>query len=219
MPDNARPMDRLGLALELVLLFVGIPAAMARRLVPRAPIPVLLVAAAGCSVVLMRDPSFDRTALWNARGAREYGVAMLLGFVQLAVALTALVAWRAPASLFDLVLSRPLLWALVMVLYPLVSVYPQEIIYRAFFFHRYAPLLPDTASRVAVSALVFAFGHVFFPRPWIAMGLTFAGGVLFGWHYAESRSLLLASIEHALFGQLMFTIGLGRFFYHGGDSP
>jgi hypothetical protein len=45
--------------------------------------------------------------------------------------------------------------------------------------------------------------------------LTLVGGVLFGYHHALSRSLLLVSIEHALFGQVMFTVGLGRFFCHG----
>jgi hypothetical protein len=66
------------------------------------------------------------------------------------------------------------------------------------------------------SAVVFAFGHVMFPRPWVAMGLTLLGGLLFGYHYAQSGSLLLVSIEHALFGQVLFTVGLGRFFYHRG---
>lgn len=102
-----------------------------------------------------------------------------------------------------------------MILYPVVSVYPQELIYRAFFAHRYAALLPLEGTRVVVGAALFALGHVFFPRPWIAMSLTFVGGLLFGYHYEESRSLLLASIEHALFGQLCFTVGLARYFYSG----
>jgi membrane protease YdiL (CAAX protease family) len=112
-----------------------------------------------------------------------------------------------------MVRSRPRLWLLIMIAYPVFSVYPQEIVYRAFFFHRYAAILPTQTSMVVASAAFFALGHVFFLRPWIAMSLTFAGGLLFSYHYAISRSLLLASIEHALFGQLIFTIGLGRFFY------
>jgi hypothetical protein len=36
--------------------------------------------------------------------------------------------------------------------------------------------------------------------------------------YEESHSLLLVSIEHAVFGQLLFTIGLGRYFYSRGAS-
>jgi membrane protease YdiL (CAAX protease family) len=207
---------RLYLACELAALFVGIPAAMARRAFPRAPIPALLLGAGACAFALTRDPTFDRSALWNAPGAIAHagGVAGL--FALLALALVALAVWLTPHTLFDFVRERPRLWLLVMVFYPLVSVYPQEIIYRAFFFHRYASLFPSTAAMTVASAAAFAFGHVMFPRPWVAMGLTLLGGLLFGYHYAVSGSLLLVSIEHALFGQVLFTVGLGRFFYHRG---
>lgn len=205
------------LACELAILFVGLPAAMAFRVLPRAPIPVLLVAAGACTAALLRDPTFDRARLWNAPGALAHAPGMLLLFAALALALAALVAWLAPHALFDFVRSRPRLWLLIMVLYPLFSVYPQELVYRAFFFHRYAPLFPSAFACIAASSVVFALGHLMFPQPWVAMGMTLIGGVLFGYHYALSGSLLLASIEHALFGQALFTLGLGRFFYHRGD--
>jgi membrane protease YdiL (CAAX protease family) len=200
---------------ELVVLYLGVPLAMFARLVPRVPILVLIVAAGGCTAALLSDPGFDRTLLWNSQGALTHAPRMLETFAALAALVVAVVAWRVPEDLFDLVRRQPRLWLVVMVFYPVLSVYPQEIVYRAFFFHRYAAALPDETTRVVVSAVVFAVGHVFFPRPWIAMSLTFVGGLLFGYHYAESRSLLLASVEHALFGQLMFTVGLGRFFYSG----
>jgi membrane protease YdiL (CAAX protease family) len=207
---------KLYLGCELAVLFAAVPAAMAFRVVPRLPIPVLLVAAGACTAALLRDPTFDRVQLWNGAGALANVRGMLGLFSGLALALAGLAAWLSPHSLFDLVRHRPGLWLLVMVFYPLVSVYPQEIIYRAFFFHRYAPLFPNAFAQCLASAVLFAFGHVFFPRPWIAMGLSLLGGLLFGYHYLQSRSLLLVSIEHALFGQVLFTVGLGRFFYHGG---
>jgi membrane protease YdiL (CAAX protease family) len=197
------------------VLFVALPAAMTLRIVPRLPIPVLLVAASICAALLLRDPTFDRVRLWNAAGALANARGVIVVFMGLAVALAALAAWLTPHTLFDLVRRRPGVWLLVMVFYPLLSVYPQEIVYRAFFFHRYAPLFPSAFACLAASSVLFAFGHVFFPRPWVAMGLTLLGGLLFGYHYAESRSLLLASVEHALFGQVLFTVGLGRFFYSG----
>jgi membrane protease YdiL (CAAX protease family) len=185
------------------------------RVVPRVPILVLVIAAAACSAALATDPTFPSEWLWNAPGAMRYAGHMLVEFAVLAALIVAGVAWIVPGHLFDLVRTRPRLWLLVMVFYPIFSVYPQEVIYRAFFAHRYAELLPALGARVAASAAVFAFGHVFFPRAWIAMSLSFAGGLLFAYHYEESHSLLLASIEHALFGQLVFTVGLGRYFYAG----
>src|SRR6516165_6773359 len=52
----------------------------------------------------------------------------------------ALVLRYAPSAFLNLPRSNPLLWGLVMVLYPLLSVYPQGIIYRAFLFDRYRSL-------------------------------------------------------------------------------
>jgi hypothetical protein len=202
--------------LELVALYVGVPAAMWSRVVPRVPILVLVIAAAVCAAVLRSDPRFDPGVLWNANAAAVHLPAVLVELAVLAALLVAAVVRLAPDHLFDLLRRNPRLWVAVMVLYPIVSVYPQELIYRAFFAHRYAPLFPQEDARVLASAAVFAFGHVFFPRPAVAMSLTFVGGLLFAHHYEVSHSLLLVSVEHAVFGQLLFTIGLGRYFYSRG---
>ena len=64
-----------------------------------------------------------------------------------------------------------------MVLYPLLSVYPQAIIYRAFLFNRYA-LLFDGWLVIAVSAASFSFMHIIFENP-LAVILTMLGGIMF----------------------------------------
>jgi membrane protease YdiL (CAAX protease family) len=204
--------------LELLVLYVGLPAALLARVVPRVPIVVLVVSTAGCLALLLHDPTFDTVHLWNAQGALAFAPAVVVELGVFSALVVGAVAWGVPDHLFDLVRRAPRLWALVMVLYPLLSVYPQEVVYRAFFVHRYAVVLPDERARVVASAVLFAFGHVFFPRPWVAMSLTFLGGLLFAYHYEQSRSLLLVSVEHAVFGQLIFTVGLGRYFYAGGAA-
>lgn len=50
---------------------------------------------------------------------------------------------------------------------------------------------------------------------WLAVAMTMAGGGLFAWRYDRSRSLAAVWVEHALWGCLIFTIGLGRYFYLG----
>jgi membrane protease YdiL (CAAX protease family) len=67
---------------------------------------------------------------------------------------------------------------------------------------------------IAASAAAFAFLHIIF-RNWIAVALTFAGGLLFAARYAETDSLFTSSFEHTLYGCWLFTIGLGQYFYHG----
>ena len=45
-------------------------------------------------------------------------------------------------------------------------------------------------------------------------GLTLVGGLLFAYRYTKTGSLLTSCVEHALYGCFLFTVGLGRFFYH-----
>ena len=47
------------------------------------------------------------------------------------------------------------------------------------------------------------------------------GGLIFGLVYLRFGSLLLATVLHAIAGQLVFTSGLGVYFYHGaiGQMP
>ncbi len=101
-----------------------------------------------------------------------------------------------------------------MVLYPLVSVYPQEIIFRAYFFHRYRLLFPRPAVMILASGLCFGLVHVFFFNAW-ALTLSTVGGILFAWTYHRSGSILFSSIEHGLWGDFIFTVGLGMYFYSG----
>jgi membrane protease YdiL (CAAX protease family) len=207
--------SRVWLALEFTTLFFGVPWAMTRRWLPRQPILILALAAVACVVYLVRDARFDRALLWNGAALTTESRAVALIIVILAP-LLCLAAWLLVRDeMFALVRQRPLLWLAIMVLYPVFSVYPQELIYRTFLFQRYAPLFESRAAVVAASAIAFSFAHVLFRPPWVAMSTCLVGGVVFAAHYYVSRSLAVVCLEHAVFGQLIFTVGLGRFFYHG----
>lgn len=200
---------------EFLLIFVLPPALYAYGIVPRVKlIPAIGVLAVLSLVLLRRDKSFPQSQLWNAQHLRQRLIRVGLVFVVAGTVMILCVAWLLPDRLWALPRYRPLLWALVMVLYPLLSVYPQELIYRAFFFRRYAPLFGNGWAMVLISAAAFSYAHLIFGNL-IALGLTFLGGLLFAWRYWQTRSLLVTSLEHALYGQLIFTVGLGEFFYHG----
>lgn len=70
------------------------------------------------------------------------------------------------------------------------------------------------ASLVA-GALFFAWAHVVFHNVWVC-AFTFAGGLFFLSSYRKTGSLLFSCLEHALYGDFIFTVGWGRFFYEGG---
>ncbi len=208
----SRRIVRLGA--EAALLYLGLPLALALRILPNAPIPALLGASAVLFALLWRDPTFDRRQLAGPGPARRLLLPVLVRAAAIAAAVAACVAWFAPESLFSLPRRAPVLWAAVMLLYPLLSVYPQELAFRAFLFHRYAPLFPSRKSMIASSGVLFGFAHLCFGNL-LAVALTVPAGVLFAATYARSRSLLLVSLEHALLGNFIFTIGLGQYFYHG----
>lgn len=134
-----------------------------------------------------------------------------------ALALTGAVALLQRKNLFDLPRTNPRLWMAVMVLYPVASVYPQELIFRSFLFHRYAPVFGAGAGLVAASAAAFAYVHIIFGS-WVSVALSAAGGVIFALRYQRTQSLFTASVEHSIYGILVFTVGLGTYFYHGAEQ-
>lgn len=110
--------------------------------------------------------------------------------------------------------QRPDIWLLVMILYPIFSAFFQEILFRAFFTLRYKAFFKNQNLFIFINALIFGLVHLLFGN-FIAVIFSFFGGVLFIKTYLKSKSTLLSSIEHALYGNFIFTIGLGHYFYHG----
>ena len=108
--------------------------------------------------------------------------------------------------------ERPQLWMMICLLYPFLSALPQEFLYRQFYFWRYRGALPAGRWGILVNAAVFAYLHLMYDN-WVAIVLTFAGGLLFAWTYLATRSLAWPWVEHAVYGLAVFTFGLGAFFY------
>ena len=204
---------RIWLSIEYALLFIVLPIAYVFNVIPLPPIPVLWIGAGACLAVLLGRGDFDRSRLWNARRLRTNLLRAIVPFLFAAPLLVVATLVIAPDRLFEMIRQRPALWVSLIVLYPIVSVYPQGLVYRAFIFHRYRPLLRQRWMRIVASAVAFSMVHVIFQN-WIAPVLTLIGGVIFAWTYASTRSTLVASLQHALFGLFLFTIGLGSYFLY-----
>jgi len=202
------------LAIEFFLLFFVGPAIFVWTRLRIPPIPVLWALMGYCLVVLLRDSKSNRMHLWDPAGLWRHAPAILMLFAVAAAISIALVLRYAPEAFLSFPRSNPLLWALVMVLYPPLSVYPQAIVYRAFLFARYRRLFGADWGIVLASAVAFAFVHIVFRNLW-AVALTLPAGLLFAVRYWQTGSLAASSFEHALYGCAIFTIGLGRWFYHG----
>lgn len=215
-PLVPRRWGRAYLAAELLLVFFAFPVALyfVRHQFGTMIIPTLLATGGACLLLLRRDPAFDRRRLWNPRRfGRRFGRTVVL-FLPVAAALGLAYAVLEPERFGAFPRERPLLWLAVMLLYPLLSVYPQELIFRTFLFHRYRSLLAGRWSRVLVSAAAFGLAHLFFAN-WVAPVLSTLGGLLFARTYARTDSTLQASLEHSLWGDFLFTLGMGWYFYGG----
>lgn len=204
-------MRRILLTIEFVTLFVAAP--IAATLKPDLfPWLLLLWGVTGyCVVLLMRDASFNPSWLWDWDGLRR-ALPGMLGLFGMA-AVTAYLALRCfePALLFDLPKKSLTEWLLLLILYPLTSVLPQTIVFRAFFFHRYQHWFGKQAYLLIAGAATFAFVHIIFRNP-VAVLTTLPAGLLFGQRYLKTKSAPISAFEHALYGCMIFTIGLGRYF-------
>jgi uncharacterized protein len=209
----ASAISRRTRTLEALALLGLVPPVWALWLPGRFVLPLVWVAAAICTVGLMLDRGFDHRVWLRGAGGWTEWRAMLGRFAAAAGALGLLLVVGYPAALFQLPLERPRIWGMLMLLYPVLSVYPQGVIYRAFFHRRYGDLFP---ARVEpwIAAAAFGWAHIVFGNLW-AVAFTFVGGVMFYRTYLRTRSLLVAAVEQSLYGLWLFTVGWGHFLYHG----
>lgn len=214
MGNQVRSMNKVIRWIEFVLLFTVGPVAI-WWLMEQVPIIVSLwVATAGCLLWLKFDRSFDRRVLGGLSKLSGQWRSMVLLIVLSIPVMVVLTMWLLPGGLFALPSQRPVIWVMVCVFYPLLSVYPQEVIYRAFIWHRYSEIFPSPWARIAASGIMFGLMHFMFGNV-VAVAVTLVGGVLFAWRYERCRSVAVVSLEHAIYGVLLFTIGVGAYLVAG----
>ncbi len=208
---------RVWLTIEMLLLYIASPLLVYSLLydhhIPLFTIfPVIFAAFV---IILTLDSGFSwRESLSRGISLRELG-SILAIFAVAAPALT-LFAWHDnPRGFLAFPRYAQGIWVMVMVLYPLLSVTTQEIMFRVFFFSRYRHLFgSDIQAAIMLNAVLFTFVHIIFRNP-TTLVISFLGGLLFAWRYERTRSFWAVALEHALYGDLIFTLGLGRYFYTG----
>lgn len=207
-------MRTLLLVIEFMLLFLLPPLFIAVGTLPKSAImPLLWVEFLYAWYVLKKADVPLR--LWPVRKKELRRVIERFIVIGLAILLFTITAF--PEKLFSLLLREPLLWASIFLLYPLFSVLAQEVVVRLFFFYRYGHLFRNDRQLILSNALVFSYIHIAFTNP-LAVLLSFAGGLLFAHTFLKTGSTAIVSIEHTLYGNTLFTVGLGTFFYHGASE-
>jgi uncharacterized protein len=207
---------KIYLSIEFFSLFILLPVTLLlfRTSMRRMVIPILLAVCIMILILLLFDRSFDKKRLWKAKDFFKHLKPVIKRLIIGGVVLAILVYVLNRFAFFILPQKNFRFWLIILVLYPLVSAYPQEIIYRLFFFHRYKSIFKRNREMVIFSGFSFGFAHLFFFNFW-ALILSTIGGILFANTYLKSDSVIITSIEHGLWGDLIFTLGLGVYFYSG----
>lgn len=209
---SPRQLSRTLLAAEFVCVFFVLPILFTISIRGTHPFPFIVAGGLFAAGYLLLDKEFSRSAFGNLFTLRDHGKRIFTTFCALALITLVTIALIKPEYLFDYPRHKTAIWLAIIVFYPLLAVYPQELFYRAFLFRRYRALFPGKQTMLFVSALTFGFAHIIYGNiP--AVLLTLVGGYLFAFTYQRSRSILVASLEHALYGCLLYTIGLGQFIH------
>jgi len=193
---------------ELVLLFVALPLSYLLEY----PMPVkVTITLLGFGYVLwslwkskLLKLSYPKGGITN-RFWKETGLKLAIIIVVTSI----YVYTMAPDKLYQVVLNKPLLWVVILFIYSFLSVLPQEYIYRTYFFERYKTLFLSPWVMILVNAVLFSLAHLFLGNMLVQV-LTFLGGLLFAYTYTRTKSTLLVSIEHAIYGNWLFTVGMGE---------
>jgi len=192
---------------ELLVLFVTMPLLLILSIPIVFKVVPVIMAFVYALWVLLR---VENIKLHIAEGInwKRFWKMTFIKFVGIAVLTTLYLLAADPESLFNVVIHKPKQWLLFLGIYSLFSVYPQELIYRTFFFKRYGVLFKNEYMMLAVNAIVFSLAHLFFANA-LVLVITLVGGFLFGLTFKRTNSTLLVTIEHILYGGWLYTVGYG----------
>lgn len=195
---------------EMTTIFIALPVLYYFNLLPGHKSLPLLVVFIYCLIWLFQNKKFGRKKM----GIKYYTVwkKMFIRIVFIGILIYGTTYFLRPDLLFNLPKNEIKLWIMIMIFYPIWSAFPQELIYRCFFFERYADIFPDKRIMISLNILLFSFLHIIFRNPIAVIGSLIVG-TLWAITYQRNQSLLAVSIEHAIIGDLVYTFGLGYYFY------
>jgi len=198
---------------EFLCFYILAPAAAAVLLPTDMLFPALFALGAAGIVLLHLTAGFRWRELFQGFDRIRWPVILAMATAASAVGIP-IIAIGHPEALFALPRARPELMAMIALLYPVLSVLPQEIAYRPLYFRRYGHLLPGGRAGLILNAAIFSLAHAIY-WSWIAAAMSFLGGLIFAWAYETQRSFPLAVVLHSVAGVLFFAIGMGVYFYSG----
>lgn len=195
------------LYLELIFLFIILPLLLAVPIPNFFKISLVIFGFVYVLIYLYKKTGF-KISLPDKKFLPHFLKIVSLRLVPILIFGLIFVKIMAPEAFFRLVFEDIKLWLIIHIVYSFGSVLPQELIYRNFFFLRYRSLFKNKNIFLITNAFVFAISHAFLGS-WVVIAITFIGGLMFALTFEKSKSTLLVSLEHAIYGLSLFTIGIG----------
>lgn len=194
---------------EFLLFFIFVPFITVEFLEGWWKVIPLLFIALFFTALLLKDPDFDNKNF--IRFDRTYFRRSVPRIIIISILLVWFTWWIFPDLFFQYPIGDFDKYLLTFFLYPVVSVLPQEIIYRMYFFQRYKSIVPEKYLLMLSNAVIFGLTHLIYDNL-VAPIATFLVSWIFIFNYLKSQSLLNVSLEHYIYGMVMFTVGFGHFF-------
>lgn len=203
---------KLLLTLEFIIFFIGVPMFLYLNKSLKYPSSILLPVLAIVIWLLVINKEFKfRELIYFKVPRAEIRKHMLIVLI-IGIFLFAGTYLFSRETLFDLPKGNPFIWMMLCIFYPVFSAYLQEILFRTFLFRRYQPLFENNWALIIASGIVFGYAHILFYSA-VSIILSLFGGIYFAYVYHKTKSVLFATIIHGILGIMIFTIGLGRYFW------
>ena len=208
-----RPLyKKIWLIIEFIFLFFGVPLLIlfnTRIVHPSAIILPILIAV---FIYLNRQPYFHFKDFIKFNINKNYLKRHVLFVIIISLVLLLGVYLFDRENLFNLPKGNLFIWIALCIFYPLFSAFGQEIIYRVFLYYRYRNIFKNQRLYILASAITFSFVHIVYYSH-ISIILTLFLGIYLAAIYLKTKSVLLTSLIHGFLGNVIFTIGLGSYFW------
>lgn len=201
--------------LELLIIGLLIPTlVLVNRLAENVILILWLITIYGGSIYIKYHNRAKLREILNFQAFTKKNVNIILTrWILLTIVIYLITLYFYNDKLFTIQKQNPYFLIVIFFVYPILSALPQEFIFTTFFFSRYADIVPEKLQ-ILTSAVIFTYAHVLFIN-FIAPFLSLFGGLIFANTYKKTNSLALVTFEHSLYGNSLFFMGLGYYFWGG----
>lgn len=202
--------NKLLLITEFILVFYFLPVSLYLKLFAIPNLAILLLLTIPALYFLISDNRFNNGQLITINCPYKFLFSLTIRFILSIALIISFLFIFLPDIIVN---SSDNKWQILYtsIFYLFFSVIPQEILYRAFLFHRYGAIFKGKHISVAINTFTFSFAHIVYGN-WVAVFLTLIGGYFFCKTYQKARSLVITIIEHFLYGLMVFLLGLEKYF-------